>query len=44
MLVVGDFVDDFTLEDQQGRRRTLNELLQNGTLVAFFMQRVMTPG
>lgn len=44
MLVVGDFVDDFNLEDQHGNWRSLNELLQNGTLVAFFMQRVMTPG
>jgi peroxiredoxin Q/BCP len=40
----GDIVDDFTLDDQQGRPVMLSSLLANGPVVLFFYVKAMTSG
>jgi peroxiredoxin Q/BCP len=40
----GDKVSDFSAEDQDGRKRSLSELLAGGPLVLFFYPKAMTPG
>ena len=40
----GDVVADFSAPDQEGRQRTLGELVENGPLVLFFYPKAMTPG
>ncbi len=41
---VGDTVEDFTLEDQNGNPVTLSGLLESGPLVVYFYIKAMTPG
>ena len=41
---VGDVVEDFTLEDQQGDAVSLASLLETGPLVVYFYIKAMTPG
>ncbi len=41
---VGDRVEDFTLEDQNGQPVTLSGLLEDGPLVIYFYIKAMTPG
>ena len=41
---VGDVVDDFELQDETGRTRTLSGLLEDGPVVLFFYPAAMTPG
>jgi peroxiredoxin Q/BCP len=41
---VGDKVEDFTLEDQNGQPVTLSGLLENGPLVVYFYIKAMTSG
>lgn len=41
---VGDVVDDFQAPDQQGRQRSLSELLAEGPLVLYFYPKAFTPG
>ena len=41
---VGDTVEDFTLEDQNGSPVTLTGLLESGPLVVYFYIKAMTPG
>lgn len=41
---VGDTVEDFTLEDQDGQPVGLHSLLQSGPLVVYFYIKAMTPG
>ncbi len=44
MLKVGDIVEEFTLEDQQGDAVSLAGLLEGGPLVVYFYIKAMTPG
>lgn len=41
---VGDVVDEFSLEDQQGDAVSLSGLLATGPLVVYFYIKAMTPG
>lgn len=41
---VGDTVEDFTLEDQDGQPVSLDPLLESGPLVVYFYIKAMTPG
>ncbi len=41
---VGDTVEEFSLEDQQGDVVTLSSLLAGGPLVVYFYIKAMTPG
>ena len=41
---VGDKVEDFTLDDQNGEPVTLASLLETGPLVVYFYIKAMTPG
>jgi len=41
---VGDLVDDFELDDEQGVRRSLTGLLADGPIVLFFYPAAMTSG
>ena len=41
---IGDLVDDFSADDQFGRRVTLEGLLAQGPVVLFFYPKAMTPG
>jgi peroxiredoxin Q/BCP len=41
---VGDVVEEFTLEDQQGDHVSLSGLLESGPLVVYFYIKAMTPG
>ncbi len=41
---VGDIVDDFELDDEQGVRRSLAGLLADGPIVLFFYPAAMTAG
>ena len=41
---VGDIVDDFELDDEQGVRRSLTGLLADGPIVLFFYPAAMTAG
>ncbi len=41
---VGDRVENFTLEDQDGRPVSLDSLLESGPLVVYFYIKAMTPG
>lgn len=41
---VGDRVEEFTLEDQQGQPVSLSGLLGTGPLVVYFYIKAMTPG
>ena len=40
----GDIAPDFSLEDQDGVRRTLSELVNDGPVVLFFYPAAMTKG
>jgi peroxiredoxin Q/BCP len=44
MLARGDEAPDFSLPDQDGRRRRLTELLESGPLVLYFYPADFTPG
>ena len=44
MLAAGDTLNDFTLPDQTGTRRSLSELLADGPVVLFFYPKAMTTG
>ena len=44
MLDVGDHVEEFALEDQQGQVVSLSSLLERGPLVVYFYIKAMTPG
>ena len=44
MLSAGDLVPDFTLADQTGTERSLDELLADGPVVLFFYPKAMTSG
>lgn len=44
MLDAGDVVDDFSLADQSGERRSLSALLADGPVVLFFYPKAMTTG
>src|SRR5215213_9483300 len=41
---IGDVVKDFELLDEQGTKRTLSGLLEDGPVVLFFYPAAMTPG
>ncbi len=41
---VGDRVENFTLDDQDGRPVSLDSLLESGPLVVYFYIKAMTPG
>ncbi|MEU8543917.1 peroxiredoxin [Streptomyces sp. NPDC048717] len=41
---VGDLVEDFTLPDETGEPRSLQELLTEGPVVLFFYPAALTPG
>ena len=41
---VGDIAPDFDLADEQGERRTLTSLLENGPVVLFFYPAAMSAG
>ena len=41
---VGDLVDDFSLEDQNGDTVTMTSLLETGPLVVYFFIKAMTSG
>lgn len=41
---VGDTVEEFTLDDQNGTSVSLTELLASGQLVMYFYIKAMTPG
>ena len=43
-LSVGDQAPEFTLPDQQGKYKSLRELLKNGPLVLFFYPKDDSPG
>jgi len=40
----GDSIPNFSALDQDGRRITLDELVETGPLVLFFYPKAMTPG
>ncbi|SFB20633.1 peroxiredoxin Q/BCP [Amycolatopsis marina] len=40
----GDLVEDFTLSDEKGQRRSLTEFLETGPVVLFFYPAAMTTG
>jgi peroxiredoxin Q/BCP len=44
MLRTGDQAPDFTLADQTGQQRSLDELLADGPVVLFFYPKAMTAG
>ncbi len=41
---VGDTVQEFTLDDQNGQPVSLTDLLASGPLVMYFYIKAMTPG
>lgn len=41
---VGQTVESFTLEDQDGQPVGLDSLLESGPLVVYFYVKAMTPG
>ena len=43
-LAIGDAAPDFTLPDQDGRSRSLVDLLQPGPLLLYFYPADFTPG
>lgn len=40
----GDLIDEFELQDQDGRPVTLSELVSDGTVVLYYFVKAMTPG
>jgi peroxiredoxin Q/BCP len=44
MLDIGTLAPDFSLEDQDGKRRTLQSLLKDGPLILYFYPADFTPG
>jgi len=41
---VGDLVDGFTLDDQDGNPVSFDSLIESGPLVLYFYIKAMTPG
>jgi len=41
---VGDTVEEFTLDDQDGQPVSLSSMLESGPLVVYFYIKAMTPG
>ncbi len=44
MLAVGDSVEEFELQDQNGNLVTLTQLLETGPAVLYFYIKAKTPG